>query len=142
MRRAPLLLLALLILSGPVAAGSQQAASDYVRGQIARCWTAPASAAGIGPVTIRFKLDRKGSLLGTPELAGHVADVRIELDDNGAVVGTPRIVAKPRDDERAAFVRSAIRAIRKCAPFPKLARLAPYRDWKEMTLTFDPSETP
>lgn len=140
MRRAPLLLSALLIVPGPATADRRKTATDHVRGQIARCWTVPANAAGIGPVAIRFKLDRKGFVLGTPELAGHVADIRVELDDSGAVVGTPRIVAKPQDEERVAFVRSAIRAIRKCAPFPKLAELAPYRDWKEMTLTFDPSE--
>ncbi len=140
MRRAPFLLSALLIASGPAGADPQKTAADYVRGQIVRCWIGPADASGIGAVIIRLKLDRKGLVRETPELAGHEATVRIQLDDNGTVVGPPRIVATPQDKKRAALVQSAIRAIRKCSPFPKLVELAPYDSWKEMTITFDPSK--
>nr|WP_145994407.1 cell envelope integrity protein TolA [Mesorhizobium loti] len=114
--------------------------ADYVHGQLARCWNVPAGTIGAGGVTIRFKLDRKGFLIGAPELAGHEADVRIELDENGTVTGNPRIVATPQDKVRATLIRSAITAIQKCSTFPGLVKLAPYDSWKEIAVTFKPPE--
>lgn len=140
MRRAPFLLAALLIAPGHADANPQTTVADYVHGRIARCWNVPPGTVGAGAVTIRFKLDRNGLLIGAPKLAGHEADVRIEIDGNGAVAGNPRIVPTPRDKKRAAVVRSAIKAIRQCSAFPDLVKLAPYDDWKEIAVTFKPPE--
>ena len=140
MRRTPLFLTALFIAPGLAGANPETAVADYVHGRIARCWHVPAGTIGIGAVTIRFKLDNKGLLIGAPELAGHEADVRIELDDDGEVTGKPRLVATPQDKKRAALVRSAIKAVQKCSAFPDLVKLAPYDDWKEIAVTFKPPE--
>lgn len=140
MRRAPLLLTALLIAPGFARAEPEKTVADYLHGQIARCWNVPVDTAGIGAITIGFKLDRKGRIAGGPVLANHEADVRIELDDNGKVASPPRIIATQQDEKHTALVRSAIKAIRKCSPFPALTKLAPYDSWKEIAVTFRPSE--
>jgi hypothetical protein len=138
MGRAPLLLMALLVGTDPANAEPNKVVADYLRDRIGRCWDRPAGTAGIGAVIIRFKLDRRGRIADTPVLAGHKTDVRIELNDKGEVVSPPRIIATQQDKRRAAVVRHSISAIRKCSPFPGLAKLAPYENWREITLTFEP----
>jgi len=138
MGRAPLLLTALFLAACPANAEPNKVVADYLRDQVARCWNPPAGTAGIGAVFITFQLDRRGRIAGTPLLAGHEADVRIELDDKGEVANPPRIIETQQDGRRAAVVRHAISAIRKCSPFPGLAKLAPYENWREITLTFEP----
>ncbi len=138
MRCAPLLLTALLIAPCQANAEPNKVVVDYLRSQIARCWHPSSGTAGVGAIIIRFELDRRGRISGTPVLAGHKANVRIELDDRGEVVNPPRIIATQQHKRHAAVARSAISAIRKCSPFPGLTKLAPYENWREIALTFEP----
>jgi hypothetical protein len=135
-----LLLTALLIASGSANAEPNKTVTDYLHGQIAQCWNIPRDTVGIGAVTIAFKLDRRGRIVGTPALGGHEADIGIELDDKGELASPPRIIAIQPDIKRTTFVQSAITAIQECSPFPALIKLAPYNSWKQVMVTFKPPQ--
>lgn len=81
--------------------------------QIVRCWMIPSDVnTWIDPVTLTFKLDRQGE-----------------------VIGVPLIVRNPEIPEHGKhFVAGASRAIRACAPYRLPAK--DYDIWKEVQITF------
>ncbi len=69
------------------------------------------------PVTLRWRLDRNGKLLGSPE-----------------------IVAPHGNSEIMPSARAAMRAVRACEPFALPAKR--YDVWKEIVWDFDPTGMP
>ncbi|NGO53486.1 TonB C-terminal domain-containing protein [Allomesorhizobium camelthorni] len=86
-----------------------------LREQIQRCWSVPMINGSNTTVSVRFRLDHTGALVGEPEI---VAD--------GEVTNTKRV-----------FSEAAKRAIKKCAPYS----LPPekYEAWSNLIVHFDPS---
>jgi len=95
-----------------------QSEMDALRGQIQRCWNIPAGAMDAGnlKVSVRFSLDRSGSLEGRPEIVS-----------GGGGSGVERAAAE-----------SARRAILQCAPYNLPADK--YDAWAEVIVNFDPSD--
>jgi hypothetical protein len=84
------------------------------RNQVAQCWNIPVEAVGA-------KAER--------------VSVRVELDPSGAVRGEPQVLSDPSNSRLA---QSAIHAMKRCSPFSLPAEK--FGAWKELTITFDPSE--
>ncbi|MFZ1775504.1 MAG: cell envelope integrity protein TolA [Rhizobiaceae bacterium] len=78
---------------------------------IARCWNLPL-------------IENVGSL---------TAKVSFQLDPNGALAGNPQIIVSSGNRP---FDESALRAIKKCAPFD-LPRDR-WEEWKSIVVNFDP----
>lgn len=101
--------------------GTRMTASeiDAVRQQFYRCWNVPAGARNAEDlvVTLAISLRRDGSLIGPPRLIG-------AMDQSNPHFRTA--------------AESAIRAVHMCSPLD----LPPekYDRWRDMELTFDPSE--
>jgi outer membrane biosynthesis protein TonB len=95
---------------------------DAVRNQIYKCWNVPVGTkdAQNVKVVILLKLEADGSLKDTKILTS-------DSSDGGNKVAF-RVVAE-----------SAIRAIHRCSPLQNLPA-AKYDSWKELELSFDPSE--
>ncbi len=95
---------------------------DAVKMQIYGCWSLPAgsSRAESLVVKVRLFLHRDGSLSRQPE-----------------VVDAERMTRPGQEYFRTA-AESAVRAVRKCEPLRMPAKK--YEEWREMVLTFDPSE--
>ena len=95
-----------------------QSEMDALRGQIQRCWNVPAGALDAENlrVSIRFSLDRAGSISGMPEIIS-----------GGGSAGVERVAAE-----------SARRAVLQCAPYDLPAEK--YDAWAEVIVNFDPSE--
>jgi hypothetical protein len=95
---------------------------DAVKMQIRRCWSLPAGASDAESliVKVRLFLHRDGSLSRHPE-----------------IVDGERMM-RPGEEYFRAAAESAVRAVLKCEPL----RMPPkkYERWREMVLTFDPSE--
>jgi outer membrane biosynthesis protein TonB len=94
---------------------------DYMRQQIRSCWNVSALAGSMDgkslKVTLKLQL-----------LAGGVVG-KVEVED-------PSKLSDPKYNAAAA---AAIRAVQRCSPFDKLPP-EKYNSWKEMTMSFDPSE--
>lgn len=108
-----------ILLVTPVGAETlNNADMDNLRQQLSRCWVVPYSP-GIDPallkVSIQFRLDSQGGLVGEPEVVA-----------GGAASGYGRAAAE-----------SAKRAVKYCAPY----RLPPekYDAWAEIVVHFDPT---
>jgi len=97
---------------GPALSDEAEIIAELQR-QIVPCWTMPADVnKWTTPVTLTFKLDRRGE-----------------------VIGVPLIVRNPEIREYGKhFVASATRAIRACAPYRLPAE--DYEIWKEVKITF------
>ena len=95
-----------------------QSEMDALRGQVQRCWNIPAGAADAGNlrVSVKFKLDRNGSLDGSPEIIS-----------GGGSAGVERAAAE-----------AARRAVARCAPYNLPADK--YDAWADVIVNFDPSE--
>ncbi|RWN46980.1 MAG: hypothetical protein EOS03_11480 [Mesorhizobium sp.] len=69
-----------------------------------------------------------------------IARVQISLNKDGSLAGPPKIlgpVTTPPDK----VAESAVRAIARCAPFPRLTSYAAHYDmWRDVILTFNPGE--
>jgi TonB family protein len=78
--------------------------------QVLNCWSPPG--VNVGVVTVRFRLNRDGSLAGQP---------------------IP--VKAAQSAQSKAVVESALRAVRECAPFKLPA--ATYEQWQEVEVHFD-----
>lgn len=95
-----------------------QSEMDALRQRLGGCWSVPAGVddADTLRVSVRFRLDRSGSLEGRPEV------IR-----GGASSGPGRIAAE-----------SAVRAVQKCEPFNLPADK--YDTWAEIVVNFDPTD--
>jgi colicin import membrane protein len=95
-----------------------QSEMDALRQRLGGCWSVPAGVDDPNAlkVSVRFRLDRSGSLDGRPEV------VR-----GGASSGPGRIAAE-----------SAVRAVQKCEPFNLPADK--YDTWAEIVVNFDPTD--
>jgi hypothetical protein len=91
-----------------------------IRSQIAPCWNPPVGGQDVRNMTavLRIRLNRDGSVAAPPEL----------VSQSGA---TEANAAYSR-----AFVETARRAVRRCAPLDLPAEL--YAQWREFELNFDP----
>ncbi|MEO0411943.1 MAG: hypothetical protein AAF221_08910 [Pseudomonadota bacterium] len=98
--------------------------TDAARSQVAKCWNLP---------------------LGGKDVQSMRVTVNVLLAPDGGVVGAPTL--DPADKRRMqrsdettfnAFALSALRAVRRCAPYslPKER----YEEWKSLRLNFDPSQ--
>ncbi|RWN34190.1 MAG: hypothetical protein EOR97_05400 [Mesorhizobium sp.] len=88
---------------------------DYLIKAIQHCWNMPANTHSIARVQV--SLNKDGSLAGPPKILGPVTT-------------PPDKVAE-----------SAVRAIARCAPFPRLTSYAAHYDmWRDVILTFNPGE--
>lgn len=106
---------------GATAAQAKRSIDASIKGKVAPFW-ASNKPSGVDVnklrVTLRFQLNRDGSLAGTP-----------------VVVGSVQGVTDSNQNQKALFVEGAIRSIRKAAPFKSLP--AEYYDqWKSWDLTF------
>ena len=95
---------------------------DAVKLQIRRCWSLPAGASDAENlvVKVRLFLRRDGSLSRRPE-----------------IVDAARMV-RPGEEYFRTAAESAVRAVLKCEPLRMPS--TKYERWREMVLTFDPSE--
>lgn len=97
---------------------------DAIQAQIQRCWSLPAGAAGADGLVVKVRvfLRPNGSLLRPPEM--------VQADRDRA--------SKPGQEFFRTAAESAVRAVQKCEPFRMPSKK--YERWREMVLTFDPSE--
>ncbi|SNY90981.1 hypothetical protein SAMN04515647_1172 [Cohaesibacter sp. ES.047] len=104
--------------TGTQAAAMTQSELDALRSQISRCWSPPVGAADASQLRVRieFGLDRQGNVSSGPEP-----------------------VEFPANQFGLAAVESAMRAVRRCAPYSNLP-LDKYDAWRRVRITFDPSE--
>ena len=96
---------------------------DAIRFQIQQCWSVPAGARDAEDLSVR---------------------IRLFLNPDGSLRGPPEIVERARmNEDGQAFFRgaaeSARRAVLRCSPLKNLP-VAKYNSWREIELTFDPSE--
>ncbi|MEN8722627.1 MAG: hypothetical protein ABF335_07035 [Alphaproteobacteria bacterium] len=94
---------------------------DAIRQQFYQCWSVPAGARDADQlrIVLRIMLNRDGTLQRQPQLM------------NGAPAGTDRGFFQVAVD-------SAVRAVHKCTPLRLPSEK--YESWREIELTFDPSE--
>ncbi len=95
-----------------------QSEMDALRGQIEKCWNVPAGVEDAGDlkVSVKFKLDRSGSIEGSPEIVS-----------GGGGGGIGQVAAE-----------SARRAVLRCAPYTLPADK--YDAWADVIVNFDPSD--
>lgn len=92
-----------------------------VRSQVMPCWNPPSSEAPSGAsATLRFRLDRDGSVVGQPVLAGS--------NEGGASAAYVNLLAN-----------SGRRAVLLCSPLELPSEL--YDAWSEVEVEFDPRNT-
>ncbi|WP_316860636.1 cell envelope biogenesis protein TolA [uncultured Cohaesibacter sp.] len=103
--------------TGNQAAAMTQSELDALRAQIAQCWSPPVGAVDASQLRVRieFGLDRQGNLNAGPEP-----------------------VEFPANQFGVAAVESAMRAVRRCAPYTLPADK--YDAWRRVRITFDPSD--
>ncbi|WP_105374784.1 hypothetical protein [Neorhizobium huautlense] len=96
-----------------------QSEMDALRGQIQKNWSVIAGIEGADGVLIR---------------------VTMRLDQTGEIVGEPEVEASGgSDNARRTLEASALRAVRRSAPFKNLPA-DKYDAWSEVVVNFDPSE--
>ncbi|TJW16067.1 MAG: hypothetical protein E5W82_06985 [Mesorhizobium sp.] len=107
-------------LGGDKTTGSKlsQSETDSLRGQVQRCWNIPAGAADAAnlKVSVKFKLDQSGALVGP-----------VDIISGGGSDGVQRAAAE-----------SARRAVARCSPYTLPADK--YDAWADVIVNFDPSE--
>ena len=103
--------------NGNQAAAMTLSELDALRSQIAQCWSPPVGAADASQLRVRieFGLDRQGNVNAGPEP-----------------------VEFPATQFGLAAVESAMRAVRRCAPYDLPAEK--YSAWRRVRITFDPQE--
>ncbi|MFO1150792.1 MAG: cell envelope integrity protein TolA [Alsobacter sp.] len=106
--------------SGPKLSPSQKdQLGSILKEQITTCWSPPPG------------LSKD---IGKPR-------VRMALNVDGSLSAEPVLLNAGRDPAFNAMAESAVRAIKRCAPFRIPAQFAPFfSDWKELNVMFDPAE--
>jgi hypothetical protein len=84
--------------------------------QVKRCWTLPP---------------------GVAENAHVKIIVRLSLKQDGALAGEPALIEASASTDGPPIMRSAIRALKQCAPYTTLPA-AKYKEWKVLDLNFSP----
>jgi outer membrane biosynthesis protein TonB len=96
-----------------------QSEMDALRGQIQKNWSIIAGIEGADGVLIK---------------------VTMKLDESGDIIGEPEVTASGgSDNARRTLQASALRAVRRSAPFKNLPA-DKYDAWSEVVVNFDPSE--
>lgn len=94
---------------------------DYIRQKVKTCWN-----------VVTFS--------GMKDSRNMAVDLRITLAADGTVMDVkPESMMKMSDPLYRVAAETAMRAVRKCSPFDRLPP-EKYESWKEMTMTFDPSQ--
>ncbi len=90
---------------------------DLLRARLAQCWSPPIG--WVDPSEVRVVL-------------------LLSLNADGSVAATPRVLEAPVGRYRDTAPESAVRAVARCAPY----NLPPdkYAAWKEVKVTFDPTD--
>ena len=90
---------------------------------------------------LRGQIEKNWSVIaGIDGAAGVVIKVTMKLDEEGEIIGEPDVVAMGGSDAaRRTLEGSALRAVRRSAPFKGLPR-DKYDAWSEVVVNFDPSE--
>ena len=90
---------------------------DALRARLAQCWSPPIG--WTDPEEVRVVL-------------------MLSLNPDGSVSGDPQVLERPDGRYEQAAPESALRAVRRCAPYT----LPPekYESWKQVRITFDPTE--
>ncbi len=91
---------------------------DALRARIQECWNPPAGAADARDLAVL---------------------VRIQFNQDGSLAGEPRLVTRVAPGYQQIAAESAIRAIRRCAPYTFMPA-AKYESWKDVEVNFDPRE--
>lgn len=104
--------------TGNQAAAMTQSELDALRAQVARCWSPPVGAADASQLVVR---------------------IGFGLDRNGEVISGPTPIEYPASSFGLAAVESAMRAVRRCAPYENLPA-DKYESWKRVNITFDPQD--
>jgi colicin import membrane protein len=99
-----------------------------------------ASLIGILDEQIRACYPEQVGAAATKDVVLPLLDVRLNPD--GSLAAEPKVLrAGPKQIDRVVS-DSALRAVRRCAPYRIPARFAPYyQDWKQLTVEFDVSPT-
>jgi hypothetical protein len=90
---------------------------DALRSKLAQCWSPP---------------------LGWTDPAQVRVILMINLNQDGSVVGTPDVIEAPQGQYADTAPESALRAVRRCAPYNLPADK--YDAWKQVKVTFDPKD--
>ncbi len=90
---------------------------EILRSRLARCWNVPIG--WTDPAEVRVVL-------------------LIELNSDGTVSGQPKVLEAPQGQYATAAPESAVRAVQRCAPYN--LPVAKYDAWKEVKVTFDPTD--
>jgi hypothetical protein len=97
---------------------------------------APTPAAA-GPDDLGARLRASLAACWNPPATDTVATIRVSLRlrPDGTIEGTPAIGVEPPSAAISALTASALRAVRRCAPYRLPA--GRYDEWRELTITFD-----
>jgi hypothetical protein len=100
-------------------AGARMTATelDALRARLAECWNPPIG--WTDPAEVRVVL-------------------LLSLNRDGTVAGTPQVRERPDGRYAQTAAESAVRAVRRCAPYELPAEK--YDSWSEVVVTFDPRE--
>jgi colicin import membrane protein len=90
---------------------------DLLRARLAQCWSPP---------------------LGWTDPAEVRVVLMLELNEDGSVAGTPQVLEAPPGSYATTAPESALRAVRRCAPYNLPAEK--YDAWKQVKVTFDPRD--
>lgn len=91
---------------------------DALRARIQQCWNPPAGQADAKELTVL---------------------VRIQFNQDGSLATEPRITSRVSPGYQQVAAESAVRAIRRCAPYSFMPA-AKYEAWKDIEVNFDPRE--
>jgi colicin import membrane protein len=90
---------------------------DALRSKLAQCWNPPLG--WTDPSQVRVVL-------------------MINLNQDGSVAGDPQVVEAPQGQYSDTAPESALRAVRRCAPY--ILPADKYDAWKQVKVTFDPKD--
>ena len=103
--------------NGTQAAAMTQSELDALRAQVAPCWSPPVGAADASQLRVRIEFG---------------------LDQQGNVTSGPEPIEFPANQFGIAAVESAMRAVRRCAPYN--LPVEKYSAWQRVRITFDPQD--
>jgi colicin import membrane protein len=90
---------------------------DLLRARLARCWSPPIG--WVDPAEVRVVL-------------------LLALNVDGSVNGQPQVLEAPQGQFSRQAPESALRAVRRCAPY--ILPAEKYDAWREVKVTFDPQD--
>jgi colicin import membrane protein len=96
-----------------------QSELDALRAKIESCWEIPPGG------------------LETQDLR---VEILVHFRKDGSLADEPRLLTRPTSAYHGVVGESALRAIRRCAPYTEILSPAKYDDWKEIQMGFDPNE--